>query len=130
MTDLFREIDEEIRHDRALEIWKKYGNYVIAAASVLRAADAGVDIVDLALAAMSGSTSQPNLNSIVAALRNTPRDTQLDLEASFVEPEDIEDLTLGLSQQIWQKIMILDMTTGEPPVKKEVATPIPEGPGK
>ena len=53
----------------------------IAAASVLRAADAGVDIVDLALAAMSGSTSQPNLNSIVAALRNTPRDTQLDLEA-------------------------------------------------
>jgi pyruvate carboxylase len=53
----------------------------IAAASVLRAADAGVDVVDLALAAMSGSTSQPNLNSVVAALRNTPRDTGLDLEA-------------------------------------------------
>ncbi|MFM1748135.1 MAG: hypothetical protein RLZZ188_1801 [Verrucomicrobiota bacterium] len=53
----------------------------IAAASVLRAADAGVDVVDLALAAMSGSTSQPNLNSVVAALRHTPRDTQLDLEA-------------------------------------------------
>ena len=53
----------------------------IAAASVLRAADAGVDIVDLALAAMSGSTSQPNLNSVVAALQNTPRDTQLDLPA-------------------------------------------------
>ena len=53
----------------------------IAAASVLRAADAGVDIVDLALAAMSGSTSQPNLNSVVAALQHTPRDTQLDLPA-------------------------------------------------
>jgi pyruvate carboxylase len=52
----------------------------IAAASVLRAADAGVDIVDLALASMSGSTSQPNLNSIVAALQRTPRDTQLDLD--------------------------------------------------
>jgi pyruvate carboxylase len=52
----------------------------IASASVLRAADAGVDIVDLALAAMSGSTSQPNLNSIVAALQHTPRDTQLDLD--------------------------------------------------
>ena len=51
----------------------------IASASVLRAADAGVDIVDLALAAMSGSTSQPNLNSVVAALQHTPRDTQLDL---------------------------------------------------
>ncbi len=53
----------------------------INAASVLRASDAGVDIVDLALAAMSGSTSQPNLNSVVAALQNTPRDTHLDLEA-------------------------------------------------
>jgi pyruvate carboxylase len=53
----------------------------IAAASVLRAADAGVDVVDLALAAMSGSTSQPNLNSVVAALQHTPRDTGLDLDA-------------------------------------------------
>ena len=53
----------------------------INAASVLRASDAGVDIVDLALASMSGSTSQPNLNSVVAALQNTPRDTHLDLEA-------------------------------------------------
>ncbi|ATC63894.1 pyruvate carboxylase [Nibricoccus aquaticus] len=53
----------------------------IASASVLRAADAGVDIVDLALASMSGSTSQPNLNSIVAALQHTPRDTKLDLGA-------------------------------------------------
>ncbi|MEO7413411.1 MAG: pyruvate carboxylase, partial [Opitutaceae bacterium] len=51
----------------------------IAAASVLRAADAGVDVVDLSIASMSGSTAQPNLNSIVAALQNTPRDPQLDL---------------------------------------------------
>jgi pyruvate carboxylase len=53
----------------------------IAAASVLAASDAGVNIVDLALASMSGSTSQPNFNSIVAALRHTPRDTGLDLTA-------------------------------------------------
>jgi pyruvate carboxylase len=53
----------------------------IAAASVLSAADAGVDIADLAIASMSGSTSQPNLNSIVAALQFTRRDTGLNLEA-------------------------------------------------
>ena len=53
----------------------------VNAASVLRASDAGVDIVDLALASMSGSTSQPNLNSVVAALQHTPRDTRLDLAA-------------------------------------------------
>ena len=52
----------------------------INAASVLQASDAGVDIVDLAIASMSGSTSQPNLNSVVAALQNTPRDTKLDLQ--------------------------------------------------
>ena len=53
----------------------------IAAASVLSAADAGVDVADLAIASMSGSTSQPNLNSIVAALQFTKRDTGLDLDA-------------------------------------------------
>jgi pyruvate carboxylase len=52
-----------------------------ASASVLEAAGAGVDVVDLAIASMSGSTSQPNLNSIVAALQFTKRDTGLDLEA-------------------------------------------------
>lgn len=53
----------------------------INAASVLQASDAGVDIVDLAISSMSGSTSQPNLNSIVAALQRTERDTGLDLAA-------------------------------------------------
>ena len=52
-----------------------------AAASVLRAADAGADVVDLAIASMSGGTSQPNLNSIVAALENTARATELDAMA-------------------------------------------------
>ncbi len=51
----------------------------IAAASVLAASTAGVDVADLAIAAMSGSTSQPNLNSVVAALEHTPRATGLDL---------------------------------------------------
>ncbi|HXA57079.1 MAG TPA: pyruvate carboxylase [Candidatus Acidoferrum sp.] len=52
----------------------------INSASVLKAADAGVDVVDAAVSSMSGVTSQPNLNSIVEALRNTPRDTGLDVE--------------------------------------------------
>jgi len=51
----------------------------INSSSVLRASEAGVDVVDLAISSMSGSTSQPNLNSIVAALQHTPRDTKLDL---------------------------------------------------
>jgi pyruvate carboxylase len=53
----------------------------INAGSILRAADAGVDIADAALASMSGMTSQPPLNSIVAALANTERDTGLNFES-------------------------------------------------
>ena len=53
----------------------------VNSASVLKAAEAGADVADLAIAAMSGSTSQPNMNSLVAALRHTPRDTGLDLAA-------------------------------------------------
>ncbi|APH15643.1 pyruvate carboxylase [Clostridium sporogenes] len=48
-------------------------------ATVLMAAHAGVDIVDTAFNSMSGLTSQPALNSIVAALENTDRETGLDL---------------------------------------------------
>jgi pyruvate carboxylase len=47
-------------------------------ATVLMAADAGVDIVDTALNSMAGLTSQPALNSLVAALSNTERDTGVD----------------------------------------------------
>jgi pyruvate carboxylase len=53
----------------------------INAASVLFAAEAGVDIADGAIASMSGMTSQPCLNSLVAALRHSDRDTGLDQAA-------------------------------------------------
>jgi pyruvate carboxylase len=50
----------------------------IAAASVLAAVAAGCDAVDGAIDAMSGFTSQPNLGSIVEALRYSPRDPGID----------------------------------------------------
>src|SRR5579883_2784530 len=53
----------------------------VNAASVLKAAEAGADVCDAAVASMSGTTSQPNLNSIVAALAYTERDSGLDLDA-------------------------------------------------
>ena len=49
-------------------------------ATVLMAAEAGVDIVDLAIESMSTLTSQPSMNSVVAALQGTDRDTGLDLD--------------------------------------------------
>lgn len=56
-------------------------------ATLLAASDAGVDAVDAASAPMSGTTSQPSLSALVAALANTERDTGLDAEAVFgLEP--------------------------------------------
>ena len=49
-------------------------------ATILMATQAGVDIVDTAVNSMSGLTSQPALNSVVAALENTDRATGIDLE--------------------------------------------------
>ncbi len=49
-------------------------------ATNLMAAIAGVDIVDTAFNSMSGLTSQPALNTLVAALENTGRQTGLDID--------------------------------------------------
>jgi len=48
-------------------------------AALLRAVEAGVDIVDAAIAAMSGLTSQPNLNALCAALEGSERDPKLNV---------------------------------------------------
>ncbi len=53
----------------------------ISAATLLATADVGVDAIDACIDSMSGLTSQPNLGSIAAALRHTPRDSGLDREA-------------------------------------------------
>jgi pyruvate carboxylase len=49
-------------------------------ATLLAAVDAGVDAVDAASAPMAGTTSQPSLSALVAALANTERDTEIDLD--------------------------------------------------
>jgi len=52
----------------------------IAGATILAAADAGVDVVDTAMDAFSGGTSQPCMGSIVEALHNSERDTGINIE--------------------------------------------------
>jgi pyruvate carboxylase len=76
------ELVKALRQEIALPVhFHTHDSSGINAASVLKAADAGVDVADAAVASMSGGTSQPNLNSIVEGLRHTPRETGLDVEA-------------------------------------------------
>lgn len=46
---------------------------------MLACAQAGADVVDVAVDSMSGMTSQPSMGAVVASLQGTPLDTQLDL---------------------------------------------------
>ncbi|XP_062128742.1 pyruvate carboxylase, mitochondrial-like isoform X2 [Drosophila sulfurigaster albostrigata] len=48
-------------------------------ASMLACAQAGADVVDVAVDSMSGMTSQPSMGAVVASLQGTPLDTQLSL---------------------------------------------------
>ena len=41
MSDIFQEVEEDVRRERYEQIWKKYGNYIIAAAAVVVLAVAG-----------------------------------------------------------------------------------------
>ena len=52
----------------------------MAMATVLKAIEAGVDVVDTAISALALGSSQPPTEPLVAILRETPRDTGLDLK--------------------------------------------------
>jgi len=74
---LIKELKNEIGIPIHLHTHDTSGNGV---ATLLLAAESGVDIVDTAFNSMSGLTSQPALNSVVAALENTDRATGIDLD--------------------------------------------------
>jgi len=50
-----------------------------AVASMLAAADAGADIVDVAVDSMSGLTSQPSMGAVVSSIQRTQYDTGIEL---------------------------------------------------
>ena len=74
-----RELVHALKEENGLPVhFHTHDTSGIAASSMLAAADAGVDAVDLAMDSLSGFTSQPCLGSVVEALRGQGRDTGLD----------------------------------------------------
>jgi len=61
-------------------------------ATLLKASEAGVDIVDVAVSSLAGMTSQPSWNAVVAALTQTPRATQ----DSLLELQGLSDYWTGV----------------------------------
>ena len=64
----------------------------MAPMTYLKAIEAGVDIVDCAISALSSGTSQPPTESLVASLKGTEYDTGLDLEAMAEIADYIKDI--------------------------------------
>jgi pyruvate/oxaloacetate carboxyltransferase/biotin carboxyl carrier protein len=58
----------------------------------LKAVEAGVDIIDTALAPFALRSSQPAIEPILVTLEGTPRDTGLDLKLIFEIGEDLEKI--------------------------------------
>lgn len=73
---LIKELKNNVEVPIHLHTHDTSGNGV---ATCLMASEAGVDIIDGALETMAGLTSQPSLNAIIEALKNTERDTKIDL---------------------------------------------------
>jgi len=53
----------------------------IQSATYLKAIEAGVDVVDVALGGLSGLTSQPNFNSVTEMLKFTDRESDIDVDS-------------------------------------------------
>src|SRR5690606_38188727 len=69
-----RKLVETLRQETGLPIHlHMHDTSGAAAATILAAVEAGVDAVDAAMDALSGTTSQPTLGSLAAALKDGPR---------------------------------------------------------
>ncbi|MBI5584651.1 MAG: pyruvate carboxylase subunit B [Deltaproteobacteria bacterium] len=64
----------------------------MASMSMLKAAEAGVDIIDCCLAPFALRTSHPAVEPIIVALEGTPRDTGLSLKAMLKMGEELEKI--------------------------------------
>jgi pyruvate carboxylase len=64
----------------------------IQGATYLKAIEEGADVVDVALSSMSGLTSQPNFNVLAEALKNTPYQTNVNVDSLNAFSNYFEDV--------------------------------------
>ena len=70
----------------------------LASMTYLKAAEAGIDIVDCALAPFALRTGQPAVEPMVAALFGTPRETGLDLDLLVSLSQKLEEVAVNYRQ--------------------------------
>jgi len=76
----------------------------MAPMAYLRACDAGADIIDTAFSPLAWGTSQPPVETIVAALRNTSYDPKLDMNLLV----EIAEYFKGLREKYYDPLRLID----------------------
>jgi len=76
----------------------------MAPMTYLRACDAGADIIDTAFSPLAWGTSQPPVETIVAALRNTSYDPKLDMNLLV----EIAEYFKGLREKYYDPLRLID----------------------
>jgi len=81
----------------------------MAAMTCLKAVEAGIDVIDTSLAPLALRSSQPALEPIVATLRDTPRDTGLDLVQLMKLGEKLETIAASYKDLVsTSRLSIID----------------------
>ncbi|MFQ5758401.1 MAG: pyruvate carboxylase subunit B, partial [Candidatus Bathyarchaeia archaeon] len=76
----------------------------MALMTYLRACDAGIDIIDTAFSPMAWGTSQPPVETVVAAFKDTPYDPGFDMELLI----EISEYFRGLREKYYDPIHLID----------------------
>lgn len=82
--------------------------------TLLKAVEAGVDVVDTALSPLGGGTAQPVTESLVATLKGTEYDTGLDLKLLTRAAEMIKPAAERLTREGWRdpkRVLAVDVNT-------------------
>lgn len=87
--DLVRAVKEAV--DLPVQLHTHYTSGM-GSMSCLKAAEAGVDVIDCALAPLALRTAQPAIEPMVAATIGTDRDTGLDLDNLIAISQDLEQM--------------------------------------
>lgn len=98
--ELVRALKQEIGIPIHLHTHETSGNQM---GTLVKAYEAGVDIVDVAISSMSGLTSQPSLNGLVSTLKGQPRETGLDennLQKLADYWEDVRQYYVGFESEM------------------------------
>ncbi len=84
MTDIFREVEEEVRRERYQQLWKKYGDYMIAVAALLVIGAAAFQLWRVYEQRQKASAS----DAYIAAQQSLDRGRSNDAAAAFSKIEE------------------------------------------